>query len=249
MTETPSSSCSAPKTSQPLTNLAPISRARRRRIGSSPGWLTNQRRHGLSASTPSFRLGMKAASSFPARDSTATMAPSGSNSFSDWARTSSSIPAWRNSSKVRMWKKAALGRVEGSVSRSITRLWMPRCARNMAVDRPTRPPPAMITGASSATVAMPFSPIAQGRGNLTAQTEQGPVVIDQRLPPVPWKRRRAGGTVWVRAPPACWRPAGGARCRPRSGAPRRFPGPAPAARRRVPGRTARAGGRTVAGRR
>ncbi len=107
---------------------------------------------------------MKAASCSPARDSTATMAPSGVNSFSDWARTSSSIPAWRNSSKVRMWKKAARGRVEGSVSRSMTRLWMPLCARNMAVDRPTSPPPAMITGASTAFAAMPTSPSCKAIG-------------------------------------------------------------------------------------
>ncbi len=98
---------------------------------------------------------MKAASSLPARDSTATMAPSGVNSFCDCSRTRSSMPAWRNSSKVRMWKKAALGSVEGWVSRSITRLFTPRWARNMAVESPTSPPPAMITGASS-PFAMPF---------------------------------------------------------------------------------------------
>ncbi len=100
---------------------------------------------------------MKAAISRPATDSTPTMAPSGANSFCDCSRTWSSMPAWRNSSKVRMWKKAALGTVEGRVSRSITRLCTPRWARNMAVDSPTSPPPAMITGASS-TFAMPLPP-------------------------------------------------------------------------------------------
>ena len=45
---------------------------------------------------------MNAAICFPASDSTATIAPSGVNSFSDWARTSSSIPHDRNNSIVRM---------------------------------------------------------------------------------------------------------------------------------------------------
>ncbi len=129
--------------------FAPASSARRIRIGSRPGWLTNQRRQGLSASTPSFSEGMKAASCRPDSDSTPTMAPSGVNSFSDWARTSGSSPALRNSSKVRMWKKAARGNVEAVSSRSSTSEGMPCWARNMAVDSPTRPPPAMMTGASS----------------------------------------------------------------------------------------------------
>ena len=48
-----------------------------RRIGSRPGWVTNSRRHGLSASTPSLRLGMMSASFLPASVSIRISAPSG----------------------------------------------------------------------------------------------------------------------------------------------------------------------------
>ena len=70
----------------------------------------NSRRHGLSvSSTPTLSPGMMSASFRPARVSMLMIAPSGRNSFSDCALTSSSMPAARNSSIVRRWKCAARG--------------------------------------------------------------------------------------------------------------------------------------------
>src|SRR5215470_13857073 len=62
------------------------------------------------------------------------------------------MPADRNNSSVRMWKKAALGNCEPRWSFSIASEGMPCWARNMAVDRPTRPPPANTTGNSSSLI-------------------------------------------------------------------------------------------------
>ena len=48
-----------------------------------------------------------------------------------------SIPAERNISSVRIWKKAARGKGELSLSRSTASDAMPCCARNIAAERPT----------------------------------------------------------------------------------------------------------------
>ena len=92
---------------------------------------------------------MMSASFRPDRLSMATMAPSGTNSFSDCSLTASSMPAARNSSIVRTWKCAARGSGEPPRRRSTTKDATPWWARNMAVDRPTNPPPAITTGSSS----------------------------------------------------------------------------------------------------
>src|SRR5574342_339292 len=55
-----------------------------------------------------------------------------------------------------MWKNAARGRGEPPRSRSIANDAMPCCARNIAVERPTRPPPANKTGASFRVVTMSY---------------------------------------------------------------------------------------------
>ena len=145
---TPSASWSTPTASCPSSTSAPADWARRRRIGSRPGCETNSRRQGLSASTPSLRLAMMSASLRPESESMMTSAPSGSNSFSDCSRTSSSMPALRNISSVRMWKNAARGSGEPPRRRSTARDAMPCWARNIAMDSPIRPPPAIRTGAS-----------------------------------------------------------------------------------------------------
>ncbi len=72
------------------------------------------------------------------------------NSLSDCAQTSSSIPAERNSSS----QCAARGSAETPRNRSITVAATPCCARNIAVDSPNSPPPAMNTVASKLSVAI-----------------------------------------------------------------------------------------------
>src|ERR1700754_5186831 len=62
------------------------------------------------------------------------------------------MPASRNSSSVRMWKKAARGSCEVSFSRSTTSEGIPCVARNMAVESPTSPPPEMRTCVWRSTV-------------------------------------------------------------------------------------------------
>src|SRR2546421_729187 len=128
--------------------VAPASRARSRRIGSRLGWFRNKRRQGLTASTPSFRFAMMSASLRPARQSIAMMAPSGTKSRADCSRTRLSIPTERNISSVRMWKNAARGSGELARRRSMVTERIPWCARNVAADRPTTPPPASRRGAS-----------------------------------------------------------------------------------------------------
>src|SRR6266480_2803929 len=129
--------------------VAPASRAWSRRIGSRLGWFRNNRRQGLTASTPSFRFGMMSASLRPARQSIAMMAPSGTKSRADCSRMRLSIPTERNISSVRIWKNAARGSGELARRRSMVTERIPCCARNVAADRPTNPPPAIRTGASS----------------------------------------------------------------------------------------------------
>src|SRR5882762_1287384 len=140
--------------------VAPASRARSRRIGSRLGWFRNNRRQGLTASTPSFRFGMMSASLRPARQSIAMIAPSGTKSRADCSRTRLSIPTERNISSVRIWKKAARGSGELARRRSMVTERIPWCARNVAADRPTNPPPAIRTGAASvmARSALPCAP-------------------------------------------------------------------------------------------
>ena len=84
----------------------------------------------------------------PETQSMAISAPSGMNSFADSWRTCASMPSSRNISMVRMWKNAARGRGELSFRRSTVIERMPCCARNDAMARPVRPPPAIRTGAS-----------------------------------------------------------------------------------------------------
>src|SRR2546421_991826 len=60
-----------------------------------------------------------------------------------------SIPTERNISSVRIWKNAARGSGELAGRRSMVTERIPCCARNVAADRPTNPPPAIRTGASS----------------------------------------------------------------------------------------------------
>src|SRR6266480_2897847 len=129
--------------------VAPASRARSRRIGSRLGWFRNNRRQGLTASTPSFRFAMMSASLRPARQSIAMTAPSGAKSRADCSRMRLSIPTERNISSVRIWKNAARGSGELARRRSMVTERIPCCARNVAADRPTNPPPAIRTGASS----------------------------------------------------------------------------------------------------
>ena len=99
------------------------------------------------------------ASFCPARLSMLMIAPSGRNSRSDCRTTSSWMPAERNNSRVRTWKCAARGTGDPPRRGSTTSAAMPWWARNIAVDRPTRPPPAMITGNSGSprwvTIAPP----------------------------------------------------------------------------------------------
>ena len=157
---TPSSSCSSPISSVPSRTLAPACAARRRRIGSSPGWVMNRRRHGLNASTPSLRLGMKAAICFSgerlrvrrSRLRAQTPCPIGRE-----PRPRS--PRHRNISSVRRWKCAARGKADAPRSRSITVAATPCWARNIAVDNPTRPPPAIRTGASKFLAAIADPPL------------------------------------------------------------------------------------------
>src|SRR5256885_8310166 len=130
--------------------VAPASRARSRRIGSRLGWFRNNRRQGLTASTPSFRFAMMSASLRPARQSIAMTAPSGAKSRADCSRMRLSIPTERNISSVRIWKNAARGSGEPARRRSMGTERIPWCARNVAADRPANPPPAIRTGASSA---------------------------------------------------------------------------------------------------
>ncbi len=149
VTVTPSASCAKPTTSLPSMTSAPTSFARLRKIGSRPRWLMNRRRQGLSvSSTPTLSPGMMSASFRPAKVSMLMIAPSGRNSLSDCDFTSSSMPAARNSSIVRRWKWAARGNGDPPRSLSTTSDGTPCCARNIAVDSPTSPPPEMTTGCS-----------------------------------------------------------------------------------------------------
>src|SRR6516225_10192452 len=59
------------------------------------------------------------------------------------------MPRPRNISRVRMWKNAARGSGELAARRSMVSERIPCCARNAAAERPTKPPPAIRTGASS----------------------------------------------------------------------------------------------------
>ena len=53
-----------------------------------------------------------------------------------------------------MWKKAARGTGEPPRRRSTASEAIPCCARNMAVERPTKPPPAKRTGTSESTAGI-----------------------------------------------------------------------------------------------
>src|SRR6185436_5867906 len=119
------------------------------------------------------------------------IAPSGSNCACDPSRTSASIPTARRISIVRCRRNAARGWIAAPRWRSTTSDAIPWPPRSMAMDMPTRLPPAMRTGTSSSgmrCVSLPVSRVRVRRPPLLtspAKRRDDVAVLAHRLRPVP----------------------------------------------------------------
>ena len=158
-TVTPSASCSKPTTSCPSQQRgADLSARACAGSARGPGWMTNSRRHRAQRLHALVEARDDVGELAPGQLSITMSAPSGTNSFSRLlARprprcrrcgTSRACACGNRGPRQRRAAAQPLDRERG----------MPCCARNIAVDRPIRPPPAIRTG-TSRSIDAPFRAI------------------------------------------------------------------------------------------